>query len=228
MLPDYWSVKKRVLGVAVTFVIATAVFSCKEHLPVTGSLVREETPTTVVEDMTFTQTNSGIISMWVTAPRMERYSEGEEPYDLFPMGINVKAYNYEGALETEITSRFARHKTARENEIWEAYGNVVVQNYIKGERMETDTLFWDRKNQKIFTHTMVRLTTPDLFMQGFGMESDEMARNAKILKPFDSYAIVARDSTEGSYIDSVNFIGPLLPLKKQQAKEIQTSDTLAI
>lgn len=219
MQADYRSATKKIWEVAVTIVIATAFFSCKEHLPVTGSLVREETPSTVVDDMTFIQTNSGIVSMLVTAPRMERFTEGDEPCDIFPMGINVKAYNQDGALETEITSVFARHKTARENEIWEAYGNVVIKNYIKGEKMETDTLYWDRKNQKIFTHTMVKLTTPDLFMQGIGMESDEMARNAKILKPFDSYAVVARDSLEIPYIDTVNFIGPLLPQKKPQIQQ---------
>jgi hypothetical protein len=51
-------------------------------------------------------------------------------------------------------------------------------------------------------------------MQGIGMESDEMARNAVILNPFDSYAVVVKDSLEMPYIDSVNFIGPLLPIKK--------------
>jgi hypothetical protein len=49
-----------------------------------------------------------------------------------------------------------------------------------------------------------------MFMQGYGMESDDMARNAVIEKPFDSYAIVSRDSTEISYIDTANFIGPRL------------------
>jgi hypothetical protein len=48
-----------------------------------------------------------------------------------------------------------------------------------------------------------------MFMQGYGMESDEMARNAVIDNPFNSYAIVSRDSTETGYIDTANFIGPL-------------------
>ena len=48
---------------------------------------------------------------------------------------------------------------------------------------------------------------PDGFMQSYGMESDEMARNARIERPFDSYGIVSRDST-AIYIDTVNFVGP--------------------
>ena len=41
------------------------------------------------------------------------------------------------------------------------------------------------------------------------MRSDEMARNAIIMKPFDSYGYTEQDTTMVQ-IDSVNFIGPLL------------------
>ena len=49
-------------------------------------------------------------------------------------------------------------------------------------------------------------------MQGFGMRSDDMARNAIIQRPFNSYGVVEQDSTK-VVLDSVNFIGPF-PLKK--------------
>ena len=60
--------------------------------------------------------------------------------------------------------------------------------------METDTLYWDQQNKKIYTHCYVRLTSPDFFAQGYGMESDERATNAKILKPFDSYGYIQQDT----------------------------------
>ena len=50
--------------------------------------------------------------------------------------------------------------------------------------------------------------SPDGFMQGYGMESDQRARNSIIFNPFNSYGIVAQDST-AVLLDSVNFIGPL-------------------
>jgi hypothetical protein len=46
-------------------------------------------------------------------------------------------------------------------------------------------------------------------MQGYGLESDEMARNAIVLKPFDSFGIIEKDSTN-IYIDTINFIGPII------------------
>ena len=200
--------------VAVTFVIATVLFSCKDEIPKTDLSFAGDFPSQKIENMTVVQYTKGIPAYTVEAPLMERYTEVEVPYDVFPYGIVMKGYTPEGLLETKIKARYAKHIIKPNEEIWEANGNVVINNYIKGEKVETDTLFWNRLTKRIYTHCWVKLTTPDLFMQGYGMESDEMARNAIIQNPFDSYAIVGRDSTEISYIDTVNFIGPLLPRVK--------------
>ena len=98
-------------------------------------------------------------------------------------------------------------KTGEEK--WGAYGDVVIRNVIKQERMETDTLYWDQAKHEIFTHCYVKMSSPQGYMQGYGMRSDEMARNAIILRPFDSYGLMKEDSTLVR-IDSANFIGPLL------------------
>ncbi len=58
-------------------------------------------------------------------------------------------------------------------------------------------------------------------MQGFGMRSDDMARNAIIQRPFNSYGVVEQDSTK-VVLDSVNFIGPFPPangLKKPDVRK---------
>ena len=85
----------------------------------------------------------------------------------------------------------------------------VVKNVIKQETMETDTLYWDQAGHEIFTDCYVKLYSPSGFMQGYGMRSDEMARNSIIHRPFDSYGVVVQDSTE-VVIDTANFIGPLM------------------
>ena len=143
------------------------------------------------------------------ASRMERYEKGEdESVELFPDGFNVLAYNEEGLLETQILSDRAEHSVQGKTETWSAYGNVVIINYLEGQKIMTDTLYWDRERQRIFTDCQVRLYSPQGFMQGYGLESDEMARNARLLKVFDSYGIVSEDTTGTGYVDTVNFIGP--------------------
>ena len=50
--------------------------------------------------------------------------------------------------------------------------------------------------------------SPSGFMQGYGMRSDERARNAELLVPFNNTFVVVPDTTE-VIIDTINFIGPL-------------------
>lgn len=196
--------------VAVTLVIATVLYSCKDDIPKANVTAVEELPSQIVENMKLIQFSRGETDYVVDASLMERYTQAQVPYDAFPLGIVLRGYNQEGLLETKIRADYAKHVTKESEEIWEATGNVVINNYLKGEMMQTDTLFWNRLSQRIYTHSLVKLTTPDMFMQGYGMESDDMARNAVIKDPFDSYAIISRDSTEISYIDTANFIGPRL------------------
>ncbi len=209
-MPVWENISQRYRAAAAFIIVAASLFSCKESLQQVEISQEGEIPSQVVDEMYVQQSQFGKPRIWVYAPRMERYTKSENPYDTFPQGIRVKAYTEDGLLETEIVAKSAMRKTIGSNEKWEAYGDVKIDNYIKGETMETDTLYWDRKEQKIFTHCFVKLRTPDFYMQGYGMESDEMARNAIILKPFDSYGIVKRDSTEQPYLDTANFIGPLI------------------
>ena len=191
--------------------VAFVVFSCKGKLGEAEAIDLSETPVQTVRDMFIVQTENSGLQMRAEAPLMEKYERGDTlSYELFPEGFNVFGYTDEGLLETRITSDNARHLKYKDGrETWEAYGNVVVQNLIKQETMETDTLYWDQKEEKIYTHRYVKMYSPQGFMQGYGMESDQRARDSKLFNPFNSYGIVAQDTTE-VVIDTVNFIGPIL------------------
>ncbi|MGM9785892.1 MAG: LPS export ABC transporter periplasmic protein LptC [Candidatus Cryptobacteroides sp.] len=195
--------------IATAAAVAFIVYSCKGKLAEADSLVLEETPVQTVDNMFVVHTENGLIQMRMEADLMERYENDTLSYELFPKGFAVYGYTDNELLETEIVSDNARHLKFKDGrEKWEAYGNVVVKNLIKQEVMETDTLYWDQQNEKIYTDCYVRMYSPDGFMQGYGMESDQRARNSILRKPFNSYGIIVQDSTQ-VLTDSVNFIGPL-------------------
>ena len=195
---------------ATALAVAFVVYSCKCKLGEAAALKLDETPVQTVRDMFVVQSENGKIQMRASADLMEKYERDTLSYELFPEGFAVYGYTDEGLLETEIVADNARHvKYEDGRETWEAYGNVVVKNLIKQETIETDTLYWDQKNERIYTHCYVKLYSPDGFMQGYGMESDQRARDHTIFNPFNSYGIVVQDTTE-VVIDTVNFIGPLL------------------
>lgn len=197
--------------VVAVLTVTTIAISCKGKLSQIENIDIESIPSQVVENITMIQSRNGLSEFRIQSPLLERYdSDDKNPYELFPNGLSVYGYNEEGLLETFIVSDEAKHITKTKEEVWSAYGNVVIKNYIKGERIETDTIFWNQKDKKIYTHCYVKLFSPKGFIQGVGLESDEMARNAHLLNPFDGYAIIDNDSTKVSYIDSANFIGPLV------------------
>ena len=195
--------------IATASAVAFVVYSCKGKLQQSDDIDLSATPMQVVNDMFVVQSENSLLQMRMEADLMERYENDSVSYELFPEGFAVYGYNEEGLLETEITSDNARHEKFKKDgrETWAAFGNVVVKNVINRERMETDTLYWDRNNERIYTDCYVRMYSPDGFMQGYGMESDQRARNSTIFNPFQSYGIVIQDSTKVA-VDSANFIGP--------------------
>ena len=82
-----------------------------------------------------------------------------------------------------------------------------LETTIKSQKARHDT-----RNKEIWTDCYIKMYSPAGFMQGFGMRSDDMARNAIIQRPFNSYGVVEQDSTK-VVLDSVNFIGPFPPKK---------------
>lgn len=194
--------------IATALSVAFVVISCKGKLDVAHKLNLEDTPMQTVDDMFVVHSENGILKMRMEATLMERYDKDTLTYELFPKGFNVYSYSDEGKLETHIVSDNARHeKYSDGRESWSAFGNVVITNVIKQEIMETDTLYWDQKNEKLYTDCYVRMYSPSGLMQGYGMESDQKTGNSIILKPFNNYALLTKDSTKVE-IDTINFIGP--------------------
>lgn len=198
---------------AVTSVVASTFVSCRGKLGEAETLNLDNVPLQRIENVFGTQSTNGDLEIRIEAPVMEHYDEDDQTYDYFPKGISVFAYTKEGLLESIILADEAKHTTPKRRnmnaeEMWEAFGNVVLHNVIKQQTMETDTIYWDRTNSEIYTDCYVKMYSPDGFMQGYGMESDQKASTAYILRPFNNYAVIIQDSTQ-VVIDSANFIGPL-------------------
>lgn len=198
-----------VVMVALFFILPALLASCKGDEPY-EEIDPRTVPVQIVSDVVLTQTDKGNLSMRMNSPVMERYEYVQDSvnisYEYYPDGFYVYAFTEDSQLETRITAKEAKHVTTKGEESWSVFGDVVVINYIKGEMMETDTIYWNQEAKMIHTDCYVRLSSYSGVMQGYGMESDERARNAVIQKPFDSYTII-RDSTD-FYRDSANFVGP--------------------
>lgn len=189
--------------------LASIVVSCHRQLAEAESIDLSKTPVQTLENMFTVQTKNGKVEMRIEAPLMETYENDTLKTDYFPKGLSVYTYNEEGLIESLIFSDNASHKVYKrgsKDDVWSAFGNVMIHNVLNRETIETDTIYWDETRQEIYTDCYVKLYSPDGFMQGYGMRADDHARNAILHHPFNSYGYTAQDSTL-VVIDSVNFIG---------------------
>ena len=65
----------------------------------------------------------------------------------------------------------------------------------------------NQTRKEIYTDCYVKVYSPDGFMQGYGMRSDDRMQNWKLNSSFNNYVYVVKDTT-AVILDSVNFIGP--------------------
>ena len=189
--------------------LASIVVSCSSKLAEADSIDLSRTPVQTLENMFTVQTKNGKVEMRIEAPLMQTFENDTLKTDFFPEGLSVYSYNDEGLLESLIFSDKASHKVDKKrltDDVWSAFGNVMIHNVLNRETIETDTIYWDETKKEIYTHCYVKLYSPDGFMQGYGMRADDHARNAILHKPFNSYGVTQQDSTL-VVIDSVNFIG---------------------
>ena len=144
---------------AAASVAAAVVVSCKRKFVEAERIDLASVPVQTVNKMFFTTSENGLLKMRMEADVMQRFDNDSLSCEFFPEGFEVYGYDEEGRLETMILSDQARHVNykRRAEERWEAFGNVVIQNVIKQETMETDTLYWDQTKKEIYTDCYLRM-----------------------------------------------------------------------
>ena len=71
--------------------------------------------------------------------------------------------------------------------------DVVLKNE-KGERLETIQLFWDKEIDSVYTHTPVKITTPDKIITGSGGMRSTTSFDSYVI--FGTYGEVSLNATE--------------------------------
>jgi hypothetical protein len=188
---------------------------CKEA-PQAQPVDFETTPVQSVRGMQVAEYQKADLNMEMRCRAMDTYNYVKDSVNIvkevYSDGFEVYVYNEDHLLESQLIAAGANHIMRDREEEWLAFGNVNILNHIKGERIITDTVWWDKKQEQIFTNCYVVMTSPKGKLQGYGLRSDQRANQSTILKPFDSFGRVVSDSTK-FYIDTVNFVGPMPRIK---------------
>ena len=79
--------------------------------------------------------------------------------------------------EASIKADTAYYYTKRE--LWELIGHVEVES-LQGEHFETSRLFWNQKEEKVYSDEYIRIEQEDKIVTGIGFESNQNMTQYKI------------------------------------------------
>jgi len=132
--------------------------------------------------------DSAIVRVRLQAPIMVRQLDPSNPRSEFPEGIKVDFYDEYQRAGSYLTSKYAERYSetqlvaVRDSVVWQSKG---------GDRLETEELYWDERQRKVYTKKFVRNTKPDEIIYGYGFEGEQDFTKWKIL------AITGRIKVEG-------------------------------
>lgn len=139
-------------------------------------------PSGEAENMLLHYTDSGRVKAILKSEKMLDFQQVRYPFTEFPNGIHLTFLDQQGQ-KNYVESDYAISYTA--TDLIDLRGNVVITTH-DGNVLEADQLFFDQRNDWIYTEGRYKISDIDnSFTQGVGLDSDG---SFKTIKAKNSYA----------------------------------------
>ncbi len=122
-------------------------------------------------------TLSGATIIYSDSARQKAVVKAEELLDLqngdreLPKGMFITFYEKDGTVSATLRANYAYNYKAEDR--WKATGNVIVNNIANNETLKSEELFWEPKNEDVYTEKFVRIETPGELMTGTGLKAKQ-------------------------------------------------------
>jgi len=155
------------------FILSLLIAGCKNDIETIQALTSESNlPDVTGFQIEMQYTDSGVLKGKIIAPEVYQYSKGEDPYNEFPRGMTAVFYDPAGNETSFIRANYAVYYTKKQ--LWEGRNQVYGENRITGEKIETDQIFWDQKEKRIYSEKFSKITNADgIFTGEYGFDAEE-------------------------------------------------------
>ncbi len=173
----------KLLSVAVLFAGAATLFlGCQKNNieEIKAFFTTESLPIQEATNFETLFTDSGQVRFSLKAPKLLRFEADGRDFIEFPEGLELVKYDEHKKIISSITANYARQYVAERK--WEAKNNVIATN-ANGDTLKTEVLYWEEKEEKIFTDEFVKIIRADQIITGIGFTSDQKMQNWKIKNP---------------------------------------------
>ncbi len=175
--------------------------SCQPDLQTVESITRDDNqPVETASNLRIVYSTHAQVQMTMEAPVMRRF-EGERPHMELPEGFLMVFYDTLLQETSRISARYAIQY--EEDQLIDARNDVVVENIENNEKLNTEQLIWDQKNEIIYTEKFVKITTEDEVLYGDGFESDDRFTSWVIKNPRGTFYVETGEESSPSPADTL-------------------------
>jgi len=142
----------------------------------------EMVPTMITDSVTTLISDSGITRYKLVADVWKVFDKAKEPYWLFQEGIYIERFTPDFSIEATVKADTAWYYTQKD--LWKLKKNVHVEN-MEGDVFESEELFWDQKNKRVYSDQFIEIKRGVTEMKGYAFESNEAMTDYRIIRPYD-------------------------------------------
>ena len=153
---------------------------------------RDSLPVMDTRGVTTLVSDSGVIRYRVNAEEWKVYDRKSPSYWAFEKGVYVEKFDSLFQVEASIEADTAYYYDKQR--LWKLISNVHIQN-LKGEKFDTELLYWDQTKKKVYSDKRVRIEQPDQIIYAWGFESNEQMTKYRFFKTDGIFYI---DEEEGA------------------------------
>ncbi len=167
------------LALCATFLFSSCIKNTDEELHAVEEEIERASMT--VDDLHTFVTDSGKYRYEFSTPELQQFDNVEEPYTDFPGGLTFRTYAADGVtLSSRITCKNAKY--FKQKNLWELNNDVEGLSQ-KGDLINTEQMFWNTADHKIYSEKFVKITTKGQMITGVGFESDDQLSRYIIKHP---------------------------------------------
>lgn len=131
---------------------------------------RDSLPVMDTRGITTLISDSGITRYRVNTEEWLIYDRKQPSYWSFEKGIYLEQFdsllNVDASIKADTAYYFDKEK------LWKLIGHVDIKN-LKGERFNTELLYWNQATQKVYSDKFIRIEQPDKIITGHGFDSNQ-------------------------------------------------------
>ena len=156
-------------------------FSCQTKHEMTESVTDiKNTPQVYADSITTIVSDSGIIRYRIIAPEWYVYEKADTPYWDFPNGLRFERFDENYKVDAEIECDRAVYYSKLE--LWKLNDNVEATNLNK-EEFYTNELYWDQKEERVYSDSAITIIQKERKILGVGFESNQTFSRYSIRQP---------------------------------------------